>query len=173
MSVDPPEAPRVVTLAILVVTDEPRSEEPSVAFLDAELTKLGHRVLRRLALVPSADSIETQLRAWVAEASIDVILILGGVGLGSGGVVPEAMSAVVTREIPGFGERVRAHAGARVGLRAYLGREAAGVATSALVFAIGLSPDDVRSAWEAALGSFLDPKSDASLIPLLNELSET
>ncbi len=171
MTLAHPTSPRVVTVAILVVTREPRDEEPAVSYLDARLVALGHRVLRRLALAPSLEVVQTQLEAWVQEESIDVVVVLGGVGLGPLDVVPEAVRAIADREVPGFGEAVRAALARRIGLRAYQSRALGVVAGKSLLFAIELALEAVRLAWEAALEPMLDPRSDASLVPLLDELA--
>lgn len=162
--------PRVVTVAILSVSSAPVSDDPPSALLASRCQALGHEVLKRLALRPSREAVETQLRAWIAEESIDVILISGGVGLLADDVTPEAVRAVIDRELPGFGEAVRAARSEHVGLRALQGRELAGVAAGTFVFAVGAELEACQCAWDAVLAPLLDADDEASLVPLLDRL---
>jgi molybdenum cofactor biosynthesis protein B len=162
--------PRVVTVAILSVAPRLLADDPVTAFLSARCQRLGHQVLKRLALPPARDAIEAQLRAWVAEDAIDVILVSGGVGLLPGDVTPEAIRAVVERELPGYGEAVRAARSEHVGLRAIHGRETAGVAAGTFVLATSAELEACTQVWDAVVEPMLDPASDASLVPLLARL---
>jgi molybdenum cofactor biosynthesis protein B len=161
--------PRTVTLAVLTVSAEKTVEtDTSGALLCARVEALGHRVLKRLVLPPSREAVEAQLRAWVSEEMVDVILVTGGVGPLAGDVTPDAVRAVLDRELPGFGEEVRRARGEREGLRAVFDREIGGVAGGTFVLAVAESAEACRIAWDACLGALLDPESDASLVPWLS-----
>lgn len=164
---------RVVTVAILVVTPEGTAEGGSGQLLGERCAALGHEVLKRLALPPDREALEAQLRAWVAEESLDVIIVAGAVGPTPRDVAPEAVRAVLERELPGFGEAVRRAHESAVGHRAIHGRELAGVSGGTLVFAVSSEPEACARAWDGVLGELLDPTADASLIPLLPELAIT
>lgn len=163
--------PRVVTVAILAVSSRVLADDPVTAFLASRCQRLGHQVIKRLCLPPSREAIEAQLRAWIAEDSIDVLLVSGGTGLLPGDVTPEAIRAVVEREIPGYGEAVRAARSEHVGLRAIHGRETAGVAAGTFVFATSAELEACTQAWDAVLEPMLDASSDASVVPLLARLA--
>lgn len=162
---------RIVTTAILSVSRERVLDDPATAFLASRVSRLGHQVIKRLALGPSREAIEQQLRAWIAEESIDVILVAGGVGLLPEDVVPEAVRAVIEREMPGFGEAVRAARSEHVGLRAIHGRELAGVAAGTFVLAVSGELEACTQAWDAVIEPMLDVASDASLVPFLDRLT--
>lgn len=165
--------PRTVTLAVLTVSAERTLEtDTSGALLCARVEALGHRVLKRLVLPPVRDAIEAQLRAWVAEETVDVVLVSGGVGPLPTDVTPEAVRAVLDRELPGFGEHIRRARRDREGLHALFDRELGGVAGGAFVLAMGEDPEACRTAWDACLGALLDPASgDASLVAWLARLA--
>ncbi len=163
---------RIVTAAILFVSRERVQDDPTTAFLASRVHSLGHQVIKRLTLGPSRESIEQQLRAWIAEESIDVILVAGGVGLLPEDVVPEAVRAVVEREMPGFGEAVRAARSEHVGLAAIQGREVAGVSVGTFVLAISGELEACTHAWDAVIEPLLDVTSDASLVPFLDRLTQ-
>ena len=162
---------RIITAALLSVSRERLLDDPAAAFLASKVQSLGHQVIKRLTLGPSREAIEQQLRAWIAEESIDVILVAGGVGLLPADVVPEAVRAVIEREMPGFGEAVRAARSEHVGLRALHGRELAGVSAGTFVLAVSGELDACSQAWESVIEPMLDVASPASLVPLLSALS--
>lgn len=163
---------RIVTVAILSVSRERVLDDPTSAFLASRIARLGHQVIKRLALPPAREAVEQQLRAWIAEESIDVILVAGGVGILSDDVTPEAVRAVVEREMPGFGEAVRAARSEHVGLRAIHGREIGGVAAGTFVLAIGGELEATTHAFDAVIDPMLDAASDASLVPFLDRLTQ-
>jgi len=165
--------PRVVTVAILAVTAEGTAEGGCAQLLAERCAALGHEVLKRLALPPVREAIEAQLRAWVAEESIDVIVVSGAVGVTPSDVVPESVRAVLERELPGFGEAVRrTHEGA-VGHLAIHGRELAGVSGGTFIFAVSSERQACLRAWDGVLRELLDPSAVASLVPLLSQLAIT
>jgi molybdenum cofactor biosynthesis protein B len=165
-------ASRTVTVAVLTVSTERTLEtDTSGAFLCERAEALGHRVLKRLVLPPVRDALEAQLQAWVAEETVDVILVTGGVGPRSIDVTPDAVRAVLTRELPGFGEDVRRVRREREGLRALLDREIGGVAGATFVFAVGGELPSCRAAWDACLGALLDPDvGDDGVVAWLSRL---
>jgi len=164
---------RVVTVAILVVTSEGSGDGGAGQVLAERCAALGHEVLKRLALPPDRDALEAQLRAWVAEESLDVVIVTGAVGLTPADVTPESVRAVLERELPGFGEAVRRAHEAEVGHRAIQGRELAGISGGTLIFAVSSDRAACIRAWDAVLGSLIDPSADASLIPFLSQLVVT
>lgn len=161
----------MVTVAILAVATEGAVDGGSGQLLAERCAALGHEVLKRLALPPDRESIEAQLRAWVAEESIDVVVVMGAVGVTPSDVAPEAVRAVLERELPGFGEAVRRAHEREVGHRAVHGRELGGVAGGSFVFALSAEHESLVRAWDSVLGELLDPSSEASLIPLLPALA--
>lgn len=90
-----------------------------------------------------ADDVATlQAIARRVAGGVDVLVFAGGTGVAPTDVTPEALAPVLDRELPGFGECMRA-AGAgnpRVGVRAYLSRSFAGVLGGTLVLGLPGSP---------------------------------
>src|SRR5262249_60374440 len=48
-----------------------------------------------------------QLKAWIADANVDVVIATGGTGVTGRDVTPEAFRRVYEKEIEGFGELFR------------------------------------------------------------------
>jgi molybdenum cofactor synthesis domain-containing protein len=92
-----------------------------------------------LAVLPDdPEAIQTQLRRWFAEP-FDLIVTTGGTGVSPRDRTPEAVRAVIDREVPGFGERMRQETGKSFPA-AYLSRALAGVCGRTLVLALPGSP---------------------------------
>jgi molybdopterin adenylyltransferase len=96
----------VIRAAILTVSDSVsagNAEDRSGPALAARLAELGWSVVET-RIVP--DEIGAISHA-IATIDAEVILTTGGTGVAPRDVTPEAVEAVVDREIPGFGEVMR------------------------------------------------------------------
>ena len=70
-------------------------------------TSAGHVLADRVLVRDTVDVIESQLRRWIAEPNVDVVLSTGGTGITGRDVTPEAFRRVMEKELPGFGELFR------------------------------------------------------------------
>lgn len=94
-------------------------------------------------VTPDGVAVETALRDAVA-AGYDVVVTTGGTGLTPGDVTPEMTRKVISREIPGIGEAIRA-AGIAAGVpAAMLSRGVAGLAGRTLIVNLPGSAGGVR-----------------------------
>lgn len=162
------------TIAVLTVSDTRTTEtDTSGKLLATRAEELGHKVMSRLILKDDASLIIQQLRAWVAQETIDIILITGGTGITARDVTPEAVLAVIDKDIPGFGEYFRHISLKTIGLSAMQSRALAGVAGATLIFALPGSTGACRDAWDEILQHQLDsryrPCNFVELLPRLVE----
>lgn len=116
--------------------------------LEEKMRRLGYEVVRREVVPDERDHIVRRLRAWVQAGEVDLILTTGGTGLGPRDVTPEAVSEVVERVLPGYGELLRSD-GLRHTPMAVLSRSLAGTARSTLVIALPGSPKAVEQGIDA------------------------
>lgn len=163
-----------VSIAVLTVSDSRTDETDHSGRLLAERARAaGHLVVAKLILRDDREMIEAQLRAWIANPGIDVVLVTGGTGITGRDVTPEAMLAVYEKEIPGFGEHFRAISVRSIGLAAIQSRATAGVANGTLLFALPGSTGACRDAWDEILRWQLDsryrPCNFVELLPRLRE----
>lgn len=164
-----------VSIAVLTVSDS-RTEETdhSGRTLVDRATGAGHVVVAKLILPDDREMIEAQLRAWVANPAIDVVITTGGTGITGRDVTPEAMFVVCEKEIPGFGEHFRAISARSIGLAAIQSRAMAGVASGTLLFALPGSTGACRDAWDEILKWQLDSRyRPCNFVELLPRLRET
>ncbi|MEX1147905.1 MAG: molybdenum cofactor synthesis domain-containing protein, partial [Sphingomonadales bacterium] len=121
-----------------------------------KLTDAGHRVAARMIVADDQDRITAQLRDWIAESAVDVVLATGGTGVTGRDVTPEAFQSVYDKEIPGFGELFRLLSYRIIGPSTIQSRATAGVAGGTYLFALPGSPSACRDAWDMILAHQLD-----------------
>ena len=69
-------------IAVLTVSDTRTEETDSSGHILREaITQAGHRVAAKLIVTDDAELVEAQLRAWIANEAIDVIIATGGTGI--------------------------------------------------------------------------------------------
>ena len=90
--------------------------------------------------------IQQQVRAWVADPDIDVIITNGGTGITGRDVTPEALKPIFEKEIEGFGELFRMISYQKVGTSTMQSRAVGGMAGGTYIFALPGSPRRARTA---------------------------
>jgi len=163
-----------LNIAILTVSDSRTAEtDRSGDTLSARATDAGHRVVARRIVADTQALLEEQLRAWVADGEIQVILTTGGTGVTGRDVTPEAVEAVCDKLIPGFGEVFRWQSFQKIATSTIQSRATAGVVDGTYIFAIPGSTGACKDAWDGILVHQLDirtrPCNFAELIPRLRE----
>jgi molybdenum cofactor biosynthesis protein B len=117
--------------------------------------------------------IEVQLRRWINEPNVEVVLATGGTGVTGRDVTPEAFEGVWEKPIPGFGELFRMLSYEQIGTSTIQSRACAGVARGTYLFALPGSTGACRDAWDGILRYQLDiryrPCNFAELVPRLQE----
>ncbi|MEE8444127.1 MAG: molybdenum cofactor biosynthesis protein B [Alphaproteobacteria bacterium] len=163
-----------VRIAVLTVSDT-RTEETdrSGALLVEKLTEAGHLLAGKIIVKDEQDAITAQLRRWIADPEIEVVLATGGTGVTGRDVTPEAFASVYEKEIPGFGELFRMQSYQTISTSTIQSRATAGVAGGTYLFALPGSTGACRDAWDGILLAQLDirhkPCNFAELLPRLRE----
>ncbi|MFN8370698.1 MAG: molybdenum cofactor synthesis domain-containing protein [Bacteriovoracaceae bacterium] len=95
-------------------------------------------------LVPDEiDLIQKEIIRFSKENKVDLILTTGGTGLCPRDVTPEALKAILEKEIPGFGELLRSEGSLKT-QNAYLSRSISGIIEKTLIVALPGSLKAVR-----------------------------
>ena len=94
--------------------------------------------------------------AWIADESVEVILVTGGTGFTTRDSTPEAITPLFDVEITGFGELFRQLSYAEIGTSTVQSRAFAGIANQTLIFCMPGSTGACRTAWEGILKEQLD-----------------
>ena len=117
--------------------------------------------------------IEAQLRAWIADRQVDVVISTGGTGVTGRDVTPEAFRAVYDKEIEGFGELFRFISFKHIGTSTIQSRATGGVAQGTYLFALPGSTGACKDAWDEILVHQLDyryrPCNFVEILPRLDE----
>ncbi len=163
-----------VRIAVLTVSDtRGEAEDRSGQTLVERATAAGHAIVEKRIVKDERAAIEAQLRAWIGDPEVQVVIATGGTGVTGRDVTPEAFAAVVEKEIPGFGELFRWISLAKIGTSTIQSRATAGVANGTLLFALPGSTGAVKDAWDEILATQLDaryrPCNFVELLPRLTE----
>ena len=163
-----------VNIALLTVSDTRTAADDRSGNTLAELAEAaGHRVVVRRIVRDDLDAIAGQLRDWIANPDIDVVIATGGTGVTGRDVTPEAFHSVYEKEVAGFGELFRWLSFAKIGTSTIQSRATAGVAGGTYLFALPGSPSACRDAWDGILVHQLDnrfrPCNFVELMPRLME----
>lgn len=163
-----------VTIAVLTVSDTRTADtDRSGDVLAERITAAGHRVGDRAIVHDEVARIEVQLRRWIGDPGIDVIITTGGTGITGRDVTPEAFDQVVEKRIEGFGELFRMLSYQKIGTSTMQSRALAGVAGGTYLFALPGSTGAVKDAWDGILLWQLDSRHrPCNLVELMPRLQE-
>ena len=163
-----------VRIAVLTVSDSRSlAEDRSGDTLVQRLTEAGHDLAARAICTDDRDKIAAQLRAWVADSEIDVILSTGGTGLTGRDVTVEAHRDVYEKEIEAFATIFSLVSYQKIGTSAVQSRATGGVANGTYLFALPGSSGACKDAWDEILHWQLDyrhmPCNFVEIFPRLDE----
>jgi molybdenum cofactor biosynthesis protein B len=163
-----------VNIAILTVSDtRSEADDKSGPALIDMLMRDGHKLAARKIVRDDKPAIIAQLKAWIADAAIDVVISTGGTGVTGRDVTPEAFHDVYEKEIAGFGELFRFLSYQKVGTSTVQSRATAGVAGGTYLFALPGSPSACRDGWEDIIKHQLDNRHrPCNLVELMPRLQE-
>ncbi|MEZ5715339.1 MAG: molybdenum cofactor biosynthesis protein B [Paracoccaceae bacterium] len=163
-----------VRIAVLTVSDtRSLAEDRSGDTLVARIEGAGHILAHRAIVQDERAEIAAQLRAWVADAGVDVILSTGGTGLTGRDVTVEAHRDVYEKEIEAFATVFTIVSMQKIGTSAVQSRATGGVAGGTYLFALPGSPGACKDAWDEILAPQFDyrhrPCNFVEIMPRLDE----
>ena len=161
-------------IAVLTVSDTRQlDEDKSGQTLVDRLERAGHTLVDRKIIADERNQIADQLRTWIANPDVDVVISTGGTGLTGRDVTVEAHRDVYEKEIDAFGTVFTIVSMQKIGTSAIQSRATAGVAGGTYLFALPGSPGACRDAWDEILEKQLDfrhrPCNFVEIMPRLDE----
>lgn len=163
-----------VRMAIMTVSDtRDESNDTSGDTLETRIKEAGHVVAARMIVKDDRAQIAAQLRRWIADAQVDVVISTGGTGLTGRDVTVEAFKSVFEKEIDGFSVLFHQISYEKVGTSTIQSRACAGVAKGTYLFALPGSTGAVKDGWDEILKWQLDirhrPCNFVEIMPRLTE----
>jgi len=134
-----------VNIALLTVSDTRSAADDRSGNTLAELaTSAGHKIAVRRIVRDEFEAIAEQLRDWIVDPDIDVVIATGGTGVTGRDVTPEAFHSVYDKEIAGFGELFRWLSYEKIGTSTIQSRATGGGAGGPPLFSLPRSPPACR-----------------------------
>jgi|SRR6476619_4806712 len=159
-------------VAVLTISDSRNEQsDKSGGLLVERLLAAGHELAHKVIVKDEIDPIRAQVRAWVEDSSVDVILSTGGTGFAPRDVTPEAVRPLLDREMDGFSILFHQASFGTVGFSTLQSRVFAGQIDDTFVFCLPGSTGACRDGWDLILSKQLDsryrPCSLAGQVPRL------
>lgn len=135
------------TVAVVTVSDTRTvDDDPNGRWLQERIASAG-AVLAGYRVVPDEpDEVRGAVDALVSDAR--VVIVNGGTGISRRDTTYDALSGILEKQLPGFGELFRMLSWEQVGAAAMLSRATAGTYRGSVVVSVPGSPKAVALAWE-------------------------
>lgn len=147
------EAPKTITCAVLTISDtRTEDDDRSGQLIRQHLSYRGHTVADYRIVKDDVEQITGTLAGWIMDPAIQAVITNGGTGISGRDVTYGAITGLLDKELPGFGELFRMLSWDEVGAAAMLSRATAGVAGGTVIFSTPGSSNAVRLAMEKLIG---------------------
>lgn len=161
-------------IAVLTVSDSRNSATDTSGDLLAErIVAAGHRLAGRALVRDSKGDIQQQVRRWIEDPGVDVVISTGGTGLTGRDVTPEAVRELFEKELEGFAVLFHLVSYETVGVSTLQSRACAGLAGGTVIYCLPGSNGACRDGWDRLISPQLDsrhrPCSIVEVIPRFQE----
>ncbi len=165
---------RPLKVAVLTVSDT-RDEESDTSgkLLADRVARDGHVLAGRAMVRDDVGEIQRQMKVWIADPCVEVIVSTGGTGLTGRDVTPEAVRPLFDKAIEGFEPVWHMISFQSVGLSTMQSRACAGLAGGTLIFCLPGSNGACKDGWDKLIRFQIDsrhkPCNLAELTPRFQE----
>lgn len=144
-------------IAVLTVSDtRGENDDTSGHFLVEALQDAGHQLADKVIVKDDIYQVRMVVSRWIAEDSVDAVLITGGTGFSGRDSTPEAVIPLFDKQIEGYGEIFRALSFEEIGSSTVQSRAVGGFANNTVIFCIPGSTGACRTAWGGLIRDQLD-----------------
>ena len=163
-----------VGISVLTVSDT-RSidDDKSGKTLVDRIEKAGHRLVHRKIVTDDVAEIQKQVKSWIMDDDVDVVVTTGGTGFTGRDVTPDALEPLFEKRMDGFSETFHRLSYEKIGTSTIQSRATAGVAGSTFIFCLPGSPGACKDGWDGILVKQLDyrhmPCNFVEIMPRLDE----
>jgi molybdenum cofactor biosynthesis protein B len=163
-----------LSIAVLTVSDtRALDDDKSGDTLIERLTGAGHKLAARAIVTDDVEKIQAQVKMWIADPGVDVVITTGGTGFTGRDVTPEAIEPLFEKRMDGFATLFLMISHAKIGTSAIQTRATAGVAGATYIFCLPGSPGACKDGWDGILVHQLDyryrPCNFVEIMPRLDE----
>jgi molybdenum cofactor biosynthesis protein B len=161
-------------IAVLTISDtREAADDKSGTTLVERIRAAGHAVAARAIVGDEVSAIREQVKVWIADDLVDVVITTGGTGFTGRDVTPEAVEPLFEKRMDGFATMFLLVSERKIGTSAIQTRATAGVANATYVFCLPGSPGACKDAWDEILVHQLDyryrPCNFVEILPRLDE----
>ena len=150
---------RALRVAVLTVSDtRDAGSDTSGKLLADRVIRDGHVLAARALVKDEVAQIQAQLKKWIADPGVDVVISTGGTGLTGRDVTPEAIRPLFDKAIEGFETVWHLTSFQTVGLSTMQSRACAGLAGATLIFALPGSNGACKDGWDRVIRWQLDSR---------------
>ena len=162
---------RIVVLTISDTRDE--ANDTSGNLLAERVVRDGHRLAARAIVKDDVAQIRAQVKSWIDDPEVDVVISTGGTGLTGRDVTPEAIQPLFDKSIDGFETVWHMTSFQSVGLSTMQSRACAGLAKGKLIFALPGSNGACKDGWDKLIRWQLDSRHrPCNLAELISRFTE-
>ena len=133
--------------------------DKSGGFIADAVQAAGHVLAERHIVADDLAVLSNIFSALIEDEGVDVVLATGGTGITARDVTPEALTPLVTKWIPGFGELFRHLSYADIGAATIQSRAEAALCQGTLIFVLPGSTGAVKLALEKIILPQLDSRT--------------
>jgi molybdenum cofactor biosynthesis protein B len=146
------QAPRSVRCAVITISDTRTLETDTAGAAIAELLQAsGHEAVSRTLVPDDPGLVRSVIERLLADSRVQAIITTGGTGITSRDSTYEAVTAMLDKQLDGFGELFRMLSYEQIGAAAMLSRACAGLVSGRIVATLPGSEAAVRLAMERLL----------------------
>jgi len=139
--------PTEIACGVITVSDT-RTRQTDIGgdLLCELLTGAGHTVAAHELIRDEPEPMQALVRSWAERGDMAAILLTGGTGISPRDQTFETIRALLTKELPGYGELFRMLSFAEIGAAAMLSRAVGGLRDQTVVLTMPGSPHAIRLA---------------------------
>lgn len=163
-----------LAIAVLTISDTRDAQsDTSGAILAERIAAAGHRLMARALVKDDKAVIQHQVRVWMDDPDVHVVISTGGTGLTGRDVTPDAFRELFEKEMEGFQVLWHLVSYESVGVSTLQSRACAGIAKGTALFALPGSNGACKDGWDKIIRNLLDSRHrPCSLVELMPRLTE-
>ena len=153
-------SPKPLSIAVLTISDTRNEKtDSSGQFLAKTLVSAGHHLYEKIIAKDDIPAIQTVVKGWIRDRSVNAIITTGGTGFYPRDITPEAISPLFDKPIEGFGELFRAISYQEIGASTIQSRAFGGMANNTCIFCLPGSQNACKTGWTKIIAEQLDSRT--------------